>query len=164
MVVQHWQPFWNARNARERRMLAGLALFLAVVVGYAGIWQPAVTSAQHNRRLVAKLGQQVAALDALANEAAALKRQPALPVPPPAALLDLLKQSATAAGLSGEWRSDNGNAVSFSGTVPFDAWLRWAGGLMPAQQVRLVELQAESAGQSGSARVTARFAYAGASL
>jgi type II secretory pathway component PulM len=145
-------------------MLTGLALFLALVVGFAGIWQPARLSVQHNRHLVSKLGQQVATLDALGKEATALKRQPALPVPPPAALLDLLKQSATVAGLSGEWRSDNVSAVSFSGTVPFDAWLRWAGGLMPAQQVRLVELQAESAAQAGTARVTARFAYAGAAL
>lgn len=164
VIADVWQPFWSARNARERRMLTGLALFLAVVIGYAGIWQPAHASAQHNRRLVAVLGQQVATLSALGNEAAVLKRQAAQPVPPAAALLDLLKQSAMGAGLSGDWHGDDGNTVSFNGTVPFDAWLRWAGGLQTAQQVRLLDLQAESAAQPGSAHVTARFAYAGAAL
>lgn len=163
LLAGHWQPFWASRQPREQRLLIGLSLFLALAIAYAGIWQPSRQAAQKNRVKVAALQQQVALVSALDAEASKLKRQAALTPMPAAALLDLLKQSSAAAGLSdGQWSSDGEYAVSYSGSVPFDRWLRWTGELAAAQQVRLVSLKAENNGQAGAAKVTARFVHAGA--
>lgn len=163
LITSHWQPFWSSRQPRERKLLIGLGVFLAVAVGYAGIWQPTRAAALKNRTKFAALQQQVALASSLSDEAAKLKRQPALTPLNASALLDLLKQSSAATGLTeGQWNSDGEHAVTFSGTVPFDAWLRWAGELAATQQVRLVSLKAETSGQAGSAKLTARFVHAGA--
>jgi len=161
-LAEQWQPFWSSRQPRERKLLIGLAIFLLLVGGYAGIWQPLHNAAVKNRIKVANLQQQVALVSALHEEAATLKRQPAQTPIKGAALLELLKQSSAAASINGQWNGDGEYAVTFNGTVPFDAWLRWAGDMAALQQVRLVALKAENAGQAGSAKISARFVHGGA--
>lgn len=64
--------FWQARNPRERMMLASLAGLLILAVFYLALIEPALTGREQLRRSVPQLRQQVAEMQTLAKQAASM--------------------------------------------------------------------------------------------
>lgn len=69
--------FWAARNARERAMLAAAAAVVALGLIYAAMIDPALAGRERVNNSLPALRQQVALLQALSKEAAALSGRPA---------------------------------------------------------------------------------------
>ena len=78
---QSLSEFWMARDARERAMLAAAATAAALGLFYALLIDPAVTGRSQLNKNLPELRQQVALLQALSKEAAALSGKAASPVP-----------------------------------------------------------------------------------
>jgi general secretion pathway protein M len=119
---QSFSTFWAVRDARERAMLAAAALVITLALGYALLIDPALTGRDRLNKNLPVLRQQVAQLQALAKEAAALS------VKPPAPLIAISKENIEAAlvrnGLkpqsvviTGDFAKVQINAASFAGTL-----------------------------------------------
>ena len=77
---QSFSEFWAGRDARERVMLTAAAAVVVLGLIYATLIAPAVTGREQMNKNLPLLRQQVAQLQALAKEAAALAAQPAPPL------------------------------------------------------------------------------------
>lgn len=119
---QSFSEFWTVRDARERAMLAVAALFVILGLAYALLIGPALTGRDQLNKNLPKLRQQVAQLQALAKEAAALSIKPATP------LIAMSKENIEAAlarnglkpqsvVLTGDFAKVQLAAVSFAGTL-----------------------------------------------
>lgn len=64
--------FWQARNPRERMMLASLAALLILAVFYLFLVEPALAGREQLSRSVPQLRQQVAEMQTLAKQASSL--------------------------------------------------------------------------------------------
>lgn len=78
--MQSFSEFWAARDAREHLMLAAAAVVGALSLIYATMIDPAITGRERLNNNLPVLRQQVAQLQALAKEAAALFGKPAQPM------------------------------------------------------------------------------------
>lgn len=75
-----FSEFWTARDARERLMLAAGAVVVTFGLTYALLIAPALTGREQLGKNMPVLRQQVAQLQALSKEAAALSGKSALPM------------------------------------------------------------------------------------
>lgn len=75
---QSFSEFWMARNARERAMLAMAALVVAFSLAYILLIAPALFGREQLNKNLPKLRQQVAWMQALSKEAAALSAKAGL--------------------------------------------------------------------------------------
>ena len=73
--------FWAKRDARERAMLSAAAAVVALGLTYALLIAPAMAGREQLNKNLPKLRQQVAQLQALSKQAAALSAKPATPAP-----------------------------------------------------------------------------------
>ncbi len=71
-----WTDFWNARTPRERRILGGGALLLALLFGYAWLWLPVQRESAQLRAELPGLRGQAQQLAADRQTVAALRAQP----------------------------------------------------------------------------------------
>ena len=78
---QSLSEFWMARDARERAILAAAATAAALGLFYALLIDPALTGRSQLNKNLPELRQQVALLQALSKEAAALSGKAASPAP-----------------------------------------------------------------------------------
>jgi general secretion pathway protein M len=119
---QSFSEFWTVRDARERAMLATAAVFVILGLAYALLIDPALNGREQLKKNLPVLHQQVAQLQALAKEAAALSIKPATP------LIAMSKENIEAAlarnGLkpqsvvmTGDFAKVQLAAVSFAGTL-----------------------------------------------
>ncbi|MBI5430108.1 MAG: type II secretion system protein M [Nitrosomonadales bacterium] len=74
---QSLAEFWTARDARERTMLAAAGAVIALALIHILLVDPALSGRERLNRNLPALRQQVAQLQALAKEAAALSGKPA---------------------------------------------------------------------------------------
>ena len=119
---QSFSEFWAVRDARERAMLAVAALAVALGLTYALLINPPLTGRDRLNKNLPMLRQQVAQMQALSREAAALSAKPATP------LIEMSKQNIEAAlarnglkpqsvMLTGDFAKVQLASVSFAGTM-----------------------------------------------
>jgi general secretion pathway protein M len=77
---QSFSEFWAARDARERTMLGLATLVVAFGLGYALLIDPALSGRDRLSKSLPMLRQQVAQMQALSKEAAALSEKSASPL------------------------------------------------------------------------------------
>lgn len=77
---QSFSEFWAARDARERAMLAAATVVMALGLIFALLISPALTGREQLSKNMPVLRQQVAQLQALSKQAAALSGKSAPPV------------------------------------------------------------------------------------
>lgn len=75
-----YSEFWAARDARERAMLAAAALVVTIALVYLLLIAPALSGRVQLNKNLPILRQQVAQMQALSNEAAALSGKPTAPL------------------------------------------------------------------------------------
>ncbi len=119
---QSFSEFWAVRDARERAMLAVAALVVTVGLAYALLIDPALSGRDQLNKNLPVLRQQVAQMQALSKEAAALSGKSASP------LIAMSKENIEAAlarnglkpqsvMLTGDFAKVQLSAVSFAGTL-----------------------------------------------
>jgi general secretion pathway protein M len=119
---QSFSEFWAVRDARERAMLAVAALVVTFGLAYALLIVPALAGRDQLNKNLPVLRQQVAQLQALSKEAAALSGKSASP------LIAMSKENIEAAlarnglrpqsvMLTGNFAKVQFAAVSFAGTL-----------------------------------------------
>lgn len=122
---QSFAEFWEARDKRERALLATAAIVAALGMTYALLIDPALSGRERLNKSLPELRQQVAQLQALSQEAAAYA---AVTAPPLTAITaeslkaaletkDLKPQNVT---MSGDLARVQLAAASFAGTI---SWL-----------------------------------------
>ncbi|MDO8263751.1 MAG: type II secretion system protein GspM [Gallionella sp.] len=122
---QSFSEFWAARDAREHAMLAAAAVVVALGLTYALLIAPALTGREQLGKNMPVLRQQVAQLQALSKEAAAISGSSA---PPMTAMSRESIETALARKglkpqsvmLSGDLAKVQLTAVSFASTL---SWL-----------------------------------------
>jgi general secretion pathway protein M len=119
---QSFSEFWAVRDSRERAMLAVAALVVTVGLAYALLIDPALSGRDQLNKNLPVLRQQVAQMQALSKEAAALSGKSASP------LIAMSKENIEAAlarnglkpqsvMLTGDFAKVQLSAVSFAGTL-----------------------------------------------
>lgn len=119
---QTFAEFWAARDARERAMLAIAALVVAFGLVYALLVGPALSGRDSLNKNLPLLRQQVAQMQALSKQAAALSVKPA--VPPTAMSKENIEAALARNGLkpqsvllTGDFAKVQLASVSFSATM-----------------------------------------------
>lgn len=134
-TTQTFSEFWNARNARERAMLAAAAAAVFLGVVYAILIGPAVSGRERLESSLPALRQQAAQLQAMSREASSLSGAEA---PPPAAPMskEAIEAALTRKGLkaqnvawSGETARIQLSSVSFAGLLDWIDDMQKTGGL-----------------------------------
>jgi len=120
--VQSWSEFWNARNARERMLLASAAVVMVLGLFYALLIGPALSGRNQLNKSLPLQRQQVAQLQAMAREAAGLSANAAPAVPPMSkesidAALARKGLKAQTVALTGDVARVQLSAVSFAGVI-----------------------------------------------
>lgn len=121
---QSFSEFWTARNARERAMLTVAAAVVMLGLAYALLIGPALAGRDQLNKNLPVLRQQVAHLQALAKEAAALSDKPVSP------LIATSKENIDAAlarnGLKPQSVMLNGDMIKIQlSTASFAGTLNW---------------------------------------
>lgn len=127
---QSFSEFWAVRDARERAMLAVAALVVTFGLAYALLIDPALAGRDRLNKNLPVLRQQVAQLQALSKEAAALSVKSASPLagksaPPSIAMSKETIEAALARNglkpqsvmLTGDFAKVQLPAASFAGTL-----------------------------------------------
>jgi general secretion pathway protein M len=98
--IEPWRARWNALGARERRVLTGLAGFLAVVLFYLLVWSPVQSGVAGARARLASVQGQLAQVREQAALVASVRNTPR--VTPPANPVAAVEQAAERHGLRGQ--------------------------------------------------------------
>lgn len=122
LAKQAWQNFWQMRDARERKMLLSAVVVVIAALMYGLLLSPALTARAQLAKALPLLHEQVAAMQALSNQAASLPQQTAAPAMSKETLTAaLITHGLKAADLS--MMNDNAQlqlkAASFAQTLAF---------------------------------------------
>jgi general secretion pathway protein M len=98
--IEPWRARWNALGARERRVFAALAGFLAVVLLYLLVWSPVQSGLAGARARLASVQTQLAQVREQAALVAKVRGAPS--IAPPANPAALVEQAAEKHGLRGQ--------------------------------------------------------------
>jgi general secretion pathway protein M len=117
-----FSEFWAARDARERSMLAVAALVVTFALAYAILIDPALGGREQLNKSLPVLRQQVAQMQTLSKQAAALSAKPVAPPIPMSrenieAALARNGMKAQSVILSGDFAKVQLSAVSFANTL-----------------------------------------------
>lgn len=135
---QSFWEFWAARDAREQNMLTAAAAVVTLGLCYILLIDPAVSGQAQTTKNLPILRQQVAQMQALAQEAAALS---AKPLPPPAALSrEIIAASLARKGLQSQNVMLSGSQISVQlSSASFSALLGWFDEMQRSSRVTVVE-------------------------
>jgi type II secretory pathway component PulM len=136
--------YWQSRQPRERRALAGLAVVLLVAALGQLLW-----SAQSDReklrgqlpRLTAGLEQLKAGAEEWRNLSALPERQIAVPEE---GLRREIVAGAQALGLAAAWRDTA--SLQMNGQTDFDSWIKWVGQVHQDYGLQVVRAKVKAAG------------------
>jgi len=145
--------FWRSRAPRERLLIGGGAVALAVLVVWLIAVQPALRTLRETPAELDRLDSQWQQMQVAAAESAALRS--ASPVPP-AQANEAVRAATERLGGKGKIALQGDRAVlTFSG-LPFDALRNWLGEVRSAARARPVEAQLlkGASGYSGSITIT----------
>lgn len=151
--------WWAGLAARERVMLGGGGLVLALVLLYLLIWEPLAAQRQQLRADISALSADLAWMQQVAGQ---VKRRAAQQGNQPAAaaggsVLTLVEVSARAAGLHGSLervQPEGQGARLWFAETGFDGLLHWLGELEQRQGLRVSQLAVDAGNAPGT--VTAR--------
>ena len=123
--AQSLSEFWNARDARERKLLAAASAVVALGLLYALLIGPALSGREQLSKSLPQQRLQVAQLQAMAREVAGLSAKAAPSVPPMSkenieAALARKGLKAQTVALSGDVARVQLSSVSFAGLI---GWL-----------------------------------------
>lgn len=143
-IPEQVTAFWRARQPRERRFLAGLAVFLAAALLGQLLW----TAHGERQRLRIQLLRQASELEALRAGAEEWRRLVALPewqgVAPGEEARKSIAQGAKALGLAAVWR--DASSLQVNGQVEFDSWVKWLGEVQQDHHLRVLRAKGQAAG------------------
>lgn len=126
-LQQALRGFWSSRATRERRILAGGGVLLALLVFYLVFIGPAVDGIGRLRSLIPQARARAAQLEALVAEAKALRSLPQAAAAPAGVTRAALEKSLDGAGLKPA-RSEvlpGGDLRLNFVNVPFGKWTAW---------------------------------------
>jgi len=144
---------WRSRAPRERQLIAGGAVALALLVVWLIAVQPALKTRRETPAELDRLDLQLQQMQLAAFESAGLRS--ASPVPP-AQASEAVRAATERLGGKGKVALQGDRAVlTFSG-VPFEAVRNWLGEVRSAARARPVEAQLlkGASGYSGSITIT----------
>ncbi|TRZ63864.1 MAG: hypothetical protein D4S02_11920 [Rhodocyclaceae bacterium] len=145
---------WMARQPRERRFLAVLAVVVGAAVLAQVLWSAHAARVRLHRQLP-QLRQQAEVLQRQAGEVRQLLGQPAssaLQEGP--ALLAAAALSARNSGLAlapAQLQLEGARQVRLRANVPFDRWLEWVAALQRDARLRVINCRVDAADVAGAA-------------
>lgn len=121
------RQYWSERSARERRVLRLGASFLAIVVAYLLLVDPALSGITRLQRLLPQTRLQAGELEALVVEAKRLRALPPVAAPGAADARTALYASLDSAGLAATRNAPlpNGDVRLNFTNVPYARWASW---------------------------------------
>jgi general secretion pathway protein M len=154
-TLERARAWWSGLAERERRLVGGGAVVLALVVAWLGVWEP-LANARHRQQV------NLAAARALAVQIETLAASAPRGTGPLAgtgqSLLAIVDQSSKASALTkppSRLQPEGDDTVRiWLEDVPFDALLRWLGELQSRYGVRVDNADIER--ESGPGLVNAR--------
>ena len=150
---------WQLMARRERHLLLGAALVVALALVYLLLLEPAWLGRQRLQRELPVLRSQLARVDQLADEARMLGNVP-VGADTPQALRARLEQSIDAAGLRPTLVQLSGSGSLFDvrfRAVPYGVWLTWLD--LTARETRLRVIDVAVTREALPGLVTARVAF-----
>lgn len=145
--------FLAARDRRERYLLAGAAAVLVLGLVYALLIDPALGGRAQLRKSLPELRQQVAQLQALAQEAQAASGQAATPVTP--VTRESIEASLERGGLKAQNLVLTGDFVKLQlSAAPFAAIANWLDGLRASARVAVSEASISALDEPGIVNAT----------
>ena len=165
MNPQQLRQFWMERPARERVLLAGGALAVALVVLYLFLWQPGLAAASRLAATLPKLRAQVELMRAQQAELAVLRKNAgtlAQSGERGGDLKMLLQSSVARAPFQKSVQridaSSAERATLMVAAAGFDEWLRWALEAQRETGARLERCKITALPEPGMVRAEATFA------
>lgn len=135
---QSISEFWRMRNARERAMLSVASTAAALGLFYTLLIDPALTDRNQLQKTLPELRQQVAQLQALSKEAAALSGKSA----PPVTMMseESIKTALARKGLNQQSVMLTGNLAKVQlASVSFAGTLEWLDNMQKTAGISVVE-------------------------
>lgn len=134
---------WASLAPRDRRMLLIAGAFLAVIIFWQVLLEPAWVGRQRLEKSLPTLRAELAQMDSLAAEAKELANAADAPVEPAARIATRLEQSLQARGMDKEAAK-----VQVQGDIievrfhqaPFENWIFWLDGAVRETRTRIVDL------------------------
>ena len=158
-LIEQLRARWSGLADRERRVVGGGAVALALILVYLVAWTP-VTRLHHKREVALKESRALAVqLERLAGEVQA-RRGGAAPIATNQSLLSLVDQTRKASPLTkppSRLEPDGDSTVRiWMEDVPFDALVRWLADLQQKYGVRVdtADIERQSAPGLVNARLT----------
>jgi len=138
-LLATWTPFWEARNARERSVLTIAGGLLLLLLVWLWLIDPALQGRKQLKKTLPALHAQLAQLQALTKEAAALPAANSADTPSegtPSLSRSLLESSLARKGIKAQTLEINGELVrmKLSG-VSFATLIAWLGEIQAAAQL-----------------------------
>jgi len=154
-MLEHWREWWQARNARERALIAIGGAALAAAVLWAYVWVPLETD---RARLAAVLPTLRAQAEQLALEAKDVERLRAAvrargAAPSQAAIEATLRAAGLGAGVTGVAMLGGGRVQVNLGVVPFDVLMRAIAQLAESHGFAVDSIALKATGEPGRVRV-----------
>ena len=164
-MKQGVQQFWQARNPRERRIIAAGFGGLLAALFYAYLWQPMAAERLRMQARLPQLRMEAAQMRQQLDEVTRLRAARSLQPEFNASLQGALEQAAATEGMREAVtritpQADRRARVEL-GSVAFDAWVKWTARLHKDAGMRLESCRIEAQG-AGKVRVEAVFAQGGA--
>jgi len=165
MNPQRLRELWNERAPRERALLAGGALAIALVVLYLFLWQPGLAASQRLAGTLPKLRAQLELMRAQQSEIAAL-RKTAGAAAQGGDLRVLLQSSVQRAPFAKSVQridaASGERATVLVASANFDEWLRWVTEAQREAGARLERCRISALDTPGAVRAEASFVALGA--
>jgi general secretion pathway protein M len=165
MNPQRLREFWNERAPRERALLAGGALAVALVALYLFLWQPGLAASRRLSATLPKLRAQAELMRAQQSEIAALRKSAGTAAQ--GGDLRLLLQSSVgrapfAKSVQRMDASSSERATVLVAAANFDDWLRWVAEAQREAGARLERCRISAVDTPGMVRAEATFVALGA--
>jgi general secretion pathway protein M len=141
-MIEKLLQSWRMLAARERRMVIGATLVVALAIGYQMLFEPAWRGRTQLATELPQMRSQLAQMTALAAEARALGAGPRAG-DSPQALRTSLQQSVAAAGLADKLTQLSLNGELFDlrfAAVPYASWLAWLDTTLRETRLRVADL------------------------
>lgn len=161
MNPQRLREFWSERAPRERALLAGGALAIALVALYLFLWQPGLAASSRLSAALPKLRAQVELMRAQQTEIAALRKSTGSAAQG-GDLRALLQSSVGRAPFAKSVQridaASGERATVVIGAADFDDWLRWVAEAQREAAARLERCRISALDAPGMVRAEATFA------
>ena len=165
MNPQRLRELWNERAPRERALLAGGALAIALVALVVLLWQPGLAASGRLSATLPKLRAQVELMRAQQSEIAALRKS-AGAVAQGGDLRVLLQSSVGRAPFAKSVQridaASGERATVLVAAASFDEWLRWVTEAQREAGARLERCRVSALDTPGAVRAEATFVALGA--